>query len=171
MSAGSQGSSGIAGIGRAALNALSGDSTPTDAAAYLQMAGESDLYEINSSQLALQKSQNPDIRRLASMLIDHHTQTTNATLAAARAGGVAPSPAVLGPDKRRMLDQLTAEQGRSFDSRYVAQQIPAHEQALALHSTYARSGDNASLRASAEQAVPIVQSHLDQLRRLQSPTS
>jgi putative membrane protein len=38
--------------------------------------------------------------------------------------------------------------------------------ALALHSNYARAGDTPSLRATAATAVPLVQQHLDQARRM-----
>ncbi|WP_294271978.1 DUF4142 domain-containing protein, partial [uncultured Sphingomonas sp.] len=38
------------------------------AAAYVRAAGMSDLYEITSSKLALQKSRNDDVRRFAQMM-------------------------------------------------------------------------------------------------------
>jgi predicted outer membrane protein len=82
---------------------------PTQAQAYIRLAGESDLYEITSSQIALQRTQNPELRTFATRLIDHHTMTTNATLSAAKAGRVPPPPAVLGPQKRAMIDQLNSQ--------------------------------------------------------------
>lgn len=56
----------------------------TQAAAYVMAAGASDLFEINSSQVALEKTQNPAVRRYADMLIKHHQKTTAATMAAAK---------------------------------------------------------------------------------------
>ena len=136
--------------------------------AYLRAAGESDIYEITSSQLALQRTQNPDVRAYAAMLIDHHTGTTNLTLAAAQRGGVAPPPVVLGPARRALIDQLNAVAGSAFDRLYIAQQVPAHEEALALHGAYARTGDVPPLRKSAGAAVPVVTRHLEQARALQA---
>lgn len=141
---------------------------PTQAMAYIRTAGESDLYEVTSSQIALQRTQNPELRAFATKLIDHHTMTTNATLTAAKAGRVAPPPAVLGPQKRAMIEQLNAQTGMDFDRLYIRQQIPAHEEALALHTNYARAGDVASLRASATAAIPIVTSHLNEARAMQT---
>ena len=141
---------------------------PTGANAYIRAAGESDIYEITSSQLAMQRTQNPDIRAYATMLIDHHTGTTNATLEAAKAGRVPPPPTVLGPDKRAMIQQLDGQVATAFDQLYIRQQVTAHEQALALHSNYARSGDVPTLRASAAAAVPIVTRHLEQARAMQA---
>jgi putative membrane protein len=82
------------GADRLAVGPLAPPTPVTDA--YLRAAGESDLYEVTSSQLAIQRTQNPDVRRFATRMIDHHTGTTNALLAAARKAGIAPPPIVLG---------------------------------------------------------------------------
>lgn len=147
---------------------MPGMTISTQATAYLRAAAESDLFEVTSSQVALMRTQNPDVRAYATKLVDHHTGATNATLAAAKAGRVMPPPAVLRPDKRAMIDLLSAQTGTAFDRLYIQQQIPAHEQALALHGSYARSGDVATLRASAQAAVPMVTSHLEEARAMQS---
>ncbi|RZM36516.1 MAG: DUF4142 domain-containing protein, partial [Sphingomonas sp.] len=60
----------------------------TSAMPYVMAAGMSDLYEINSSQIALQKSKTPAIRSFATMLIKHHTMTTAATMKAAKKAGL-----------------------------------------------------------------------------------
>lgn len=140
--------------------------TPTTEA-YLRAAGESDLYEVTSSQIALQRTQNPDVRGFALRMIDHHTMTTNTLLTAAATAQVAPPPAVLGR-MRPMIEQLNGQVGFNFDRLYVQQQLIAHQEALALHSTYARSGDTPQLRAAAAATVPVVQRHLDQIQGLQA---
>jgi putative membrane protein len=137
-----------------------------DAQAYARTAAEADLYEITSSHLALQRSQNLDVRAYATQMIRHHTQTTSAALAAAARDGVPPVPAVLGPEKRALIDQLSGQVGFAFDQLYVQQQIPAHEQALALHQGYASAGAAPRLRAAAARAVPLVQAHLAEARAL-----
>jgi len=135
---------------------------------YLQIAGESDVYEVTSSQIALQRSQNPKVRAFATMLIDHHTKTTNAALTQAKAAGLMPPPAVLGQGSRSKIDQLYAAAPGDFDRVYIAQQIPAHEQALAVQTAYAAQGDKAPLRASAKAAIPIITQHLKHARALQA---
>lgn len=138
----------------------------TAAPAYMAMAGEADVYEISSSQIALQKSQNPRVRQFASMLIEHHTQTTNTLLAKAKAAGLTPPPAALSPPKIAMIDALNAAPADAFDQTYWTQQVAAHREALAIHSTYASGGDVRQLREAATAAVPIVQRHLDQATRM-----
>jgi putative membrane protein len=142
------------------------DMTPEDRMNYVKMAAASDLFEIQSSQLALSKAQRPETRSYAQMLVQHHTQTTQATVAAARASGMNPPPPMLLPMQQRMMNELRRASGANFDRVYLTQQIPAHEMALALHTNYSRRGDTPALRQTAATAVPLVQQHLDEARRM-----
>ena len=142
------------------------DMTPSTRDAYVQMAAASDLFEIQSSQLALSRAQRPEVREFAQMLITHHTQTTQQLTAAAQAAGMTPPPPMLMPMQQRMMEELQQASGASFDGVYMRQQVPAHEMARALHANYASRGDNPALRVVAGAAVPIVQQHLDRARQL-----
>jgi putative membrane protein len=141
------------------------DMTPTQRDAYVEMAAASDLYEIQSGQLAQSRAQNPAIREFAQMLVDHHTQTTQQLTAAATAAGSPPTPNLM-PMQARMITELQGASGAGFDRIFLRQQVQAHNMALALHSNYARDGDTPSLRAVATAATPIVQKHLDRARQL-----
>jgi len=133
----------------------------TSAMPYVMAAGMSDLYEINSSQVALQKSQTPAVRKFAAMLIKHHQQTTAATVKAATKAGLAPTPPVLDAGATASINELQTASAADFDRLYLGQQIPAHQAALDLHQSYSTGGDQAPLRMSAKAAVPIVKQHLN----------
>jgi putative membrane protein len=137
----------------------------------MQMAAASDQFEIRSSQTLLQTSRNASLRQFAQMMIDHHTQTSAELMSAARASNLTPSAPALDTRKAEMVRALELAAGMSRDRLYVEQQVIAHQEALALHSNYAASGDNAALRAVAAKAVPIVQGHLTAAQRLQSGIS
>ena len=140
---------------------------PTTAMPYTMKAAASDQFEIQSSQVALQKGQNADVRRFAQMLIDHHTQTTATLTAAAQSAGLTPPPPALEPMQQDMIAQLqSAPAGASFDKLYITQQVPAHQMALNVHQAYASGGDKAPLRTAAAAAVPIVQQHLTEATRM-----
>jgi putative membrane protein len=134
---------------------------PLVAPGYMAMAASSDQFEIQSSQLALQASTNPAVQSFAQMLIAHHQATTANLMQAAQSAGLTPPPPTLLPPHQAMLDQLRAAgTGAAFDQAFKSVQIPAHEQALALHQNYASGGDVPALRQVAAAAVPIVQQHL-----------
>lgn len=130
------------------------------AAPYVMAAGQSDLYEINSSQIAVRKSTTPAIRRYAEMLVKHHQKTTAATVAAARKAGMTPPAPMLDPGAAASIAELQSATPADFDRLYLGQQVPAHQAALALHKGYGTGGDKPQLRATARKAVPIVQQHL-----------
>ena len=76
---------------------------------FLMLAGGGDLYEIQSSQAVLETTQNPEVRRFAQMMIDHHTQTTATVTAAAREAGMTPPPPALDTAKSQMIRELQRE--------------------------------------------------------------
>lgn len=135
--------------------------------AYVAKAGAGDLYEIQSSQMAVTRARRPEVREFAQMLITDHNRSTQMVTDAARSDGLSPPPPMLEPAQRTMLRQLEHARDRDFDRTYLAQQIPAHQQALMLQRTYARTGRGAALRRAAGDIVPVVQTHLARARRLQ----
>ncbi|HZF94534.1 MAG TPA: DUF4142 domain-containing protein [Allosphingosinicella sp.] len=140
--------------------------TPTQAQAYVRLAASSDMFEIESSRLALQRSQNAQIRQFAQMMIDHHTDTTMQLSAAARASGQM-VPTAMVPAHAQLVAALRASASvGAFDRLYVTQQRLAHQQALALHSNYAARGDTPALRTVANAATPVVRAHLQQSQSL-----
>ena len=136
------------------------------AAAYVKAAGMSDLYEITSSEIALQKSRDAGVRRFAQAMVEHHRHTTAATVQAARQAGLTPTPPQLGGAKAS-IEELRRVKAADFDRLYIGQQAPAHQAALDLHQSYATNGDQPALKTSAQAAVPIVQQHIQMLSQLQ----
>lgn len=139
---------------------------PRFAPAYLANAASSDQFEIQSGQLALQMSQNAQVRNFGNMLVAHHTQSTQQVTAAAQSAGIMIPPPVLLPQHQQMLDQLRAA-GPNFDLAFRDMQINAHQQALTLHQSYAQGGDVPALRNAAAGIVPVVQQHLAMAQSLQ----
>jgi putative membrane protein len=134
-------------------------SSPLAAPTYMQMAGSSDQFEIQSGQLAAQMSQNAAVRNFGNLLVAHHTFTSQQLASAAQGAGLTPPPPALLPAHQAMLDQLRAA-GPNFDVAFRDIQVQAHQEALTLHQNYSTGGDHPALRTVAGAAVPIVQQHL-----------
>jgi putative membrane protein len=142
------------------------DMTPEARNAYVAMAAASDLFEIQTGEMAVQRARSPQVRRFGQMLVDHHRQTTQQLMAAAQASGVSPPSPVLLPMQRTMIERLQRTGPGNFDRVFARQQVQAHQMALALHNNYARRGDAPALRSTAGAAVPIIQQHLREAQRL-----
>lgn len=139
------------------------DMTPEAAPAFVAMAASSDMFEIESSRMALQRSQDPMVRMHAEMMIRDHTNMSAQLRAAAQQAGVA-MPMTMMPMHAKMLNDLS--RSGNFNMMYKRQQVLSHEMALRLHDNYARNGDMAPLRGVAAAAVPVVRMHLDHMRRM-----
>jgi putative membrane protein len=140
---------------------------PLFAPGFLAQAGSSGQFEIQSSQLALQMSQNVAVRNFANMMIADHTRLAQAVGAAAASAGITPPPPMLLPNDQATLDQLRAsEAGPNFDLAYKNAQIAGHQSALQLMQNYNANGDVPALRAAAGQAIPVIQMHLQQAQML-----
>jgi putative membrane protein len=100
------------------------------------------------------------------MMVGDHANTTQQVAAAARKSGMNPGAPKMTADQQRMLTGLQGASGADFDRLYSQDQVMAHQQALALHQGFAQGGSDPNLKAVAQTAVPIVQTHLDRARRL-----
>lgn len=137
------------------------------AMAFVARAGSSDLYEIESSRIALTRAARPDVREMARMLVADHTRSSGQVMAAALADGLRPPPPRMEPRHRAMIRQLQRARGPGFDRLYLSQQVPAHREALALHRNYSRAGRGDDLRRAAAAIAPVVEGHLAHARRLE----
>jgi predicted outer membrane protein len=72
----------------------------------------------------------------------------------------------LDAEKSALLNQLASTSGPQFDRLYGQAQRTAHQEALALHESYAQNGTDPSLRQFASSVVPHIEHHIDEARRL-----
>ncbi len=149
-------------------SALAQTPPPPSPRDYAQAAAQSDAYEIEAGYTARTESQDPRVRAFADMMIRDHTRTTESLRAAARSAGLPPPSSGVGGDQKEMLSALQSLRGRDFDREYARQQVLAHAQALTVTGLYAQGGASGPLRQAAEGALPIIQGHADQARRLQA---
>lgn len=132
---------------------------------FLQAITGSNLFEIQSSQVALNRSTTPALKAYAQHLIDDHTaaQAQVATLAAAR--GV-PLPKVLPPELLLKVNTLSTLSGPAFDTAYLQEQVLAHQFTLSLLQNEQTAGKDAAVVALAAQKVPVIREHLAQAQAM-----
>ena len=138
--------------------------TVTSAAEFVPMATSSNLFEIESSQLALQRARSPEVRRFARQMIRDHNLATSRMMAVARRSGLPMPPPAMIPRHQAMLATLQA--APDFDAAYVSAQVMAHQESVALFSSYGSNGDVPQLAAFAQQTLPTLQMHLEHVQGL-----
>jgi putative membrane protein len=140
--------------------------TPDDSTKnFVEKAALSDMFEIEASKIALERSKVQPVKDFAQMMIDMHGATTAELGPLASAAGVTP-PSALDNDHTAKLDELKNAKVEDFDDKYIDQQTDAHENALNLMKDYAANGKNAGIQAFAAKTAPAVDDHLTKVKAL-----
>lgn len=139
---------------------------PDRSAATLRLVTSSNLFEIESSRLALARSQSKLVKEFADRMVSDHKRAADRTRQVLAEMGATSPPAMLEPAHQQQLDALKAVENQQFDQAYIEAQYTAHVEAIAVVREYAHTGDNERLKALAAQALPLLQSHLDHVTRL-----
>lgn len=134
---------------------------------FANKAGPAGLFEVQSSQLALQKSQNADIKAFAQKMIDDHTKAADDLKAAAAKDNVT-VPAGLDADGTANLQKLHSAAAADFDKLYVQLQTDAHIAAVGLYSGYAQAGIPGAIKDHATTTLPILKMHYDMVLKLKA---
>ena len=134
---------------------------------FVNKVAVSDMFEIQSSQLALSKQPDTDTKPFAEKMVQDH-QKTSAELKAMVDGGKvkATLPTALDSEHQKLLDDLKAKNGKEFDQTYDQVQVKAHRDAVALFEAYGKNGDNADLKSWASQTLPHLKEHLSMAEKL-----
>jgi putative membrane protein len=134
---------------------------------FAQRMAMSDMFEIASSRLALERAQSPTVKTFAQTMIDAHTATANEMKSAMQSQNFAPPmPVALDPEHQGRVTDLTTVGAPGFDKLYLDQQTAAHEAARATLESYAANGTNSALKAWAGRTAATVRQHLAQVRIL-----
>ena len=73
--------------------------------------------------------------------------------------------------KAQILAQLSGMQpGPQYDAAFVNASLQGHQEAMAIHGSYAESGEDPGLRRIARGALPLIRLHLSQLANVQQLT-
>ena len=135
--------------------------------AYVPSAAIGDMYEIQAADMALERTENAQVRELAQMIKTDHTAASERLRAAAQAAGET-LPTELDERRQGMLDNLrAASSAEEFDRVYIAQQVAAHEEALALHRGFADNDENAALAQHAQSVIEPIEMHHQRAEQLQ----
>ena len=132
---------------------------------YVTNAAIGDMYEIQAAEIALERSQNAEVRELAQMIHDDHTAASEAMGLIVQSGQIdAELPTELDERRQGLIDNL--RDADNFDEVYIDQQVAAHEEALTLHRGFADHDDAPELAAHAAEVSGPIEMHLERARAL-----
>lgn len=127
---------------------------------FVTQASISDLFETQTSQLALEKS-DEKTKAYAQKMIADHKKTSDELKSVVQTGDMKLDiPTALDSTHQGKLDKLKGLSGADFTKQYHDDQVTAHKNATDLYKRYGESGDNAALKAFAIKTKPHLDEHL-----------
>lgn len=133
---------------------------------FVMYASNADLFQTEASKIAAERAQSSEVKVYAKEMATQHASSTSRLTAAARQAGITPATPMLTPHMQQKLTELRNTSTTAFDERYVTLLKEAQERELRLHNAYARSGDNANLRAASSDTAKMVAQHLAEVQRI-----
>ena len=131
--------------------------------AFARAAAENGLAELMLSYVALQKAREGPVEGFAWTMIEHHGSAVG-DLAQTLGGapGVLPGGLPMQPsaEQVREIERLRGLDGEAFDRAYVAHQVEAHREAVAVYEAGSRVADDAVARYAAT-TLPVLRAHLE----------
>jgi putative membrane protein len=129
---------------------------------FVREAATSDMFEIQSSQLAEQKSDDAQTKSFAQKMVTDHTKTSSELKSMVQGGKIkgVDLPTDMSSSQKSMLDKLKGLNGKDFTKQYHSDQVSAHKDAVSLFERYGKSGDNPDLKTWANKTLPDLQGHL-----------
>jgi putative membrane protein len=128
---------------------------------FITEAATSDMFEIESSKLAVERSQDAATKTFAQQMITDHTKTSDELKALVSGGKVkATIPTAMSSSQQSMMDDLKKLDGDEFTKQYHSDQEDVHEDAVDLFKRYGDEGENADLKAWAAKTRPALEHHL-----------
>jgi putative membrane protein len=125
---------------------------------FIQKAAVGGMAEVQTAQLAEQKSDDATVKQFAQKMIDDHTPNNEQLLKLASSKGVTP-PTELDAVHQKQMTKLQGLSGKKFDTTYLKEQEKDHAVMLKLFETEAKSGHDPDLKQFAETTIPVIESH------------
>jgi putative membrane protein len=122
-------------------------------------------WDIETSQLALKKSHNAEVRRFAKMMVNDHRAVRQLGRDLAHKLNVTPTPPgkdfALAKDHASTMKTLRAAKGKAFDRAYIDHEVSYHQAVIdAVTTQLLPATKNADLRALEVKVAPNFQAHL-----------
>lgn len=133
--------------------------------AFVKKALEGNMAEVQMGQLALQKSNDDQVKQFAQRMVDDHGKMQDQLRPVAEQMGVKMPD---GPSKGQMkkMDKMKSLSGNAFDQAYIKDMVKDHKSDSSEFKQEAQSTQNAHLKQLATEGGQTIESHLQQIQQI-----
>ncbi len=129
------------------------------------------LIDVEAGKLALEKSQNEEVRAFAQKMVGDHTAVNDQALALVKKLNVTPednpTSQSLTKEAEAAREKLAGLTGTAFDKAYVENEVAYHKSVnSALSTTLIPNAQNSELKSLLQNGLNVFEVHLDHAERL-----
>lgn len=128
-------------------------------------AADAGLAEINLANLAVTKTTNTEIKAYANMMLKDHGMANDELITLAKSKNIT-LPSAMSAEHQKHRNELAELTGSDFDKKYAKLMEENHVKTLAFMEHQARKGTDPDLKAFASKTVPVINSHLNAIRKI-----
>jgi putative membrane protein len=133
----------------------------------MMMSAQTDMAELQMSNLALQKSTDDKVKTLAQKLIDDHTKSSTAMKQLAQQKGVT-LPDQTDAKHLALATKLQGETGEKFDKDFMTSNMADHKKVVKAFEAESQKGTDPDVKGFATQFLPPVQQHTQMIQQEKS---
>lgn len=135
---------------------------------FAKMASMGNAAEIKTARLALERSNNPEVKKFAKMIIKDHTKAGKELQKIAMRHDMS-QPNALNEEQMEEYNKLQAATGADFDKMYIEHAgLEDHQKMIELFQNEADNGKDPALKAFAMKTLPTLKEHLQMAQKLSS---
>lgn len=135
--------------------------------AFVLMAIETDMAEIEIGNLALKKSQSDQVRKVAQQIVDDHTKSSDELKEIAGSKKL-PLPKKTDAKHQALSERLKRESGQQFDKDFLAANSVDHLRLIAAFKKESNEGKDMEITAFAEKNLPAIEKHSAMIDQVQN---
>ena len=134
---------------------------------FMIKSAHADLAEIEMARIAMQKSQNSDVKDFANMIQKDHTNALEDLADLMKDKGMSP-PNTLTPEAKTDIEKMTALSGAELDREFVNAMVADHQKLIEMFRDRADIAKSPDVKKYAEDQLPGLEMHLEKAQKLQS---
>ena len=126
---------------------------------FLKKAAEINLTEIELGKVAERVSNDPNIKKMAAMIVKDHSNANQKLERLAASKGVI-LPNAIPSSEKNALSAIEKQQGDKFNKEFLSFNMKGHEKAISLFEKEASRTQDPDIKAWAQKMIPDLKEHL-----------
>lgn len=132
---------------------------------FMTTAASNGMFEVQASQLAMERSNNAQIDEYAQMMVNDHQKANDQLKQLAQQKNVM-LPDSLGENMMGHMQDLRDAQANELDMTYLNKMEETHQSAVDLFESAANDIQDPEVQNFASTTLPTLQQHLDRVKQL-----